>query len=41
MLDDPEWPSKNVPKGELYAPKRLDWLPEIKGAAQVPTMPPA
>jgi hypothetical protein len=41
VLDDPEWPSKNVPKGELYAPERLSWLPEIKGAQQVPSMPPA
>ena len=39
VLDDPEWPSKNVPKGELFAPERLTWLPELKGAAQIPTMP--
>jgi len=38
VLDDPEWASKNVPKGELFAPRRVEWVPVIEGAAQVPAM---
>jgi hypothetical protein len=41
VLDDPEWPNKNVPKGELFAPERVAWTPAIEGAAQLPGMPPA
>jgi hypothetical protein len=39
IFDDPEWPNKNVPKAELFAPERIGWLPQIKDAAQVPAMP--
>jgi hypothetical protein len=35
VLDDVNWPSENLPKGELFARNRLAWLPEIKGAAQM------
>ena len=38
VLDDAEWPSENVPKGELFAPERLSWLPELKGAPQMKAM---
>ncbi|TVY40311.1 hypothetical protein LSUB1_G003193 [Lachnellula subtilissima] len=39
ILDDPEWPNKNVPKGELFAPERVKWVSAIDGAAQMPGMP--
>ena len=39
VLDDSEWPSKNVPKGELFAGERVNWAPAVEGAAQVPGMP--
>lgn len=39
IFDDPEWPNKHVPTGELFAPERLTWIPPIKGAAQMDAMP--
>ena len=39
ILDDPEWLNKNVPKGELFAGKRMKWTPALEGAAQLPGMP--
>ena len=39
VLDDPEWPNKNVPKGELFAGERVKWTPALDGAAQMPGMP--
>jgi hypothetical protein len=36
ILDDPEWLNKNVPKGELFAGKRMKWTPALEGAAQLP-----
>ncbi|KUJ09120.1 uncharacterized protein LY89DRAFT_598786 [Mollisia scopiformis] len=41
VLDDPNFPSQNVPKAELFAPERIAWIPAIEGAAQLPGMPPA
>jgi hypothetical protein len=38
VLDDPDWLNKNVPKGELFAPERIAWIPEINGAGQMKTM---
>lgn len=39
ILDDPEWPNKNPPKGELFAGERINWINEVKDAAQMPGMP--
>ncbi|KAF4631785.1 hypothetical protein G7Y89_g6348 [Cudoniella acicularis] len=39
VMDDPEWPNKNVPKGELFAPERVKWIAPIKNAEQFPGMP--
>ena len=39
ILDDAEWPNKNVPKGELFAGERVSWHPPVEGAAQMPGMP--
>ncbi|TVY84883.1 hypothetical protein LSUE1_G001075 [Lachnellula suecica] len=39
VMDDPEWPTKNVPKGELFAGQRVPWAKEVDGAAQMPGMP--
>jgi hypothetical protein len=39
IFDDPEWPDKHIPTGELFAPERFAWLPPIKGAAQMDAMP--
>jgi hypothetical protein len=39
ILDDPEWPNQNVPKGELFAGERVKWTPALEGAAQMPGMP--
>jgi hypothetical protein len=39
VLDDPEWPNKNVPKGELFTQGRVQWTPALDGAAQIPGMP--
>ncbi|TVY90662.1 hypothetical protein LAWI1_G001416 [Lachnellula willkommii] len=38
ILDDPEWPNKNIPKGELFASERVKWTSPIDGAAQMSTM---
>lgn len=39
VMDDSEWPNKNVPKGELFAPERVKWVNAVEGAAQIPGMP--
>ena len=39
VLDDPEWPSQNKPKGELFASERVAWVTPIEGAAQMDGMP--
>lgn len=39
VLDDPKWPDKNVPKGELFVDERVPWTPAIKGADQLKGMP--
>ena len=36
VLDDPEWPNNNVPKGEIFVDHRVKWTSAIEGAAQVP-----
>lgn len=36
ILDDP---IMDVPKGELFAPGRVEWLPALEGATQYPGMP--
>jgi hypothetical protein len=41
VMDDPKWPNENVPKGELFAPERINWVAPIEGAAQMDGMPPA
>jgi len=41
VLDDPEWPNKNIPQAELFAPERVKWTRALEGAAQVDGMPPA
>jgi len=38
ILDDPEWPDKNLPVGELFAPHRVAWVNRIDGAAQMKAM---
>jgi len=38
VLDDPEWANKNVPKGELFAPERVTWVPALDGAQQIKAM---
>ncbi|KAG9243357.1 Mss4-like protein [Calycina marina] len=38
VMDDPELLNKNVPKSELFAPRRASWQQAVKDAAQVPTM---
>jgi hypothetical protein len=38
-MDDPDWPNKNIPKGELYAPRRVKFHNELPGAAQMQGMP--
>jgi hypothetical protein len=38
-MDDPEWPNKNTPKGELYAPQRVAFQNKVPGAAQMDGMP--
>jgi len=35
VLDDANWLNQNVPKGELFVGKRLQWIPKIEGAAQL------
>ncbi|TVY53592.1 hypothetical protein LCER1_G003609 [Lachnellula cervina] len=39
ILDDPEFPNKNIPKGELFASERVKWIAPIDGAAQMSGMP--
>jgi len=39
VLDDPEWPSQNKPKGELFASERVAWVSPIEDAAQMDGMP--
>ncbi|KAE8449763.1 hypothetical protein EG329_007538 [Mollisiaceae sp. DMI_Dod_QoI] len=41
VLDDPKFPGQNVPKAELFAPRRVAWVTPIDGAAQLDGMPPA
>lgn len=41
ILDDPEWPNKNLPKGELFAGERVKFHEAIPKAAQMEGMPPA
>lgn len=36
---DGDWVEKNRPKGELFAAKRLNWVPALEGAAQMDGMP--
>lgn len=39
VLDDPEWPNENVPKGELFSGERVKWCAPVNEAAQMPGMP--
>jgi len=39
VLDSKDWASENVPKAELFAGNRVDWIPAIEGAGQIPAMP--
>lgn len=39
VLDDPNWPNENVPKGELFIDERVPWTSAIKGANQLKGMP--
>jgi hypothetical protein len=39
IFDDPEWPNKHIPTGELFVPERLAWLLPIKDAVQMDAMP--
>lgn len=41
ILDDPEWPDKNLPKAELFVPERVAWVAPVKDAAQMDGMPPS
>jgi hypothetical protein len=38
-LDDAEGMQKAKPQIELFTPRRIDWVPEIPGAHQLPGMP--
>ncbi|KAF7872225.1 hypothetical protein EAF04_003150 [Stromatinia cepivora] len=35
VLDDQNWANENVPKGELYAGKRVKWFSGIPGTAYI------
>ena len=39
IMDDPQWPVKNQPKGELFVGGRVPFLSPLKGADQLPAMP--
>ncbi|EPE36225.1 Mss4-like protein [Glarea lozoyensis ATCC 20868] len=39
VMDDPDWPNKNTPKGELYVGSRVKLHDAIPGAAQMRGMP--
>jgi len=39
IMDDPEWPNKNIPKGELFVGERVKLHGPLEGAAQIPAMP--
>jgi hypothetical protein len=41
VMDDPEWPNKNKPQAELFAPERISWVTQLEGAGQVDAMPPS
>ena len=34
VMDDPQWPNENVPKGELFVEHRVGWVEELEGAVQ-------
>ncbi|RDW88102.1 hypothetical protein BP6252_00134 [Coleophoma cylindrospora] len=38
FLDDPEWVSKNKPKGELFSQQRVDYVPKVEDAQQIKAM---
>jgi len=38
-MDDPEWPNKNIPKGELFVGERVKLHGPLEGAAQISAMP--
>ena len=39
VMDDPEWPNKNVPKVELFEGRKVQWQKPIDGASSIPGMP--
>lgn len=39
IMDDPQWPEKNPPKGELFVGERVGYFSGIKDAAQMDGMP--
>lgn len=39
IMDDPEWPNRNVPKGELFVGERVKMHGPLEGADQVQGMP--
>jgi hypothetical protein len=38
-MDDPEWPNKNIPTGELFVGSRVQLHGPLEGAAQIEHMP--
>jgi hypothetical protein len=38
IMIDAEWPNKNIPKAELFAPGRINWCNPVSGAPRTDGM---